>query len=294
MLSIPDKSAGLEPLVVHPSKTVNLLQKKVLVAMPWYKSTHPITSFCVSQILDRRRTAAALSCGDAFLVHARNKIVDYFLGTDLDFLLTIDDDMVVPFANSKFFREYTGWSEFPDPFASFHALDRLLASGKKLIGATYFGKHMKASPVFAEGPKLVDEIKKGPRDEVRPTNWCGTGCLLIHRDVCLGIEKRFPDLSRGADGKGFQGFTSSEHHAMDVIRKTKEMLSVGPMDGQKAVRAFQMLIDGEVKAKSQSGLGVGEDVIFCRRAAEAGFQPHVDLGLWCGHLGTACYPIIRQ
>ena len=34
---------------------------------------------------------------------------------------------------------------------------------------------------------------------------------------------------------------------------------------------------------------MGEDVTFCIRAAAAGHQPHVDLGLICGHQGSKIY-----
>jgi hypothetical protein len=40
---------------------------------------------------------------------------------------------------------------------------------------------------------------------------------------------------------------------------------------------------------SENPLGSGEDVSFCLRAAAAGHQPHVDMGLVCGHIGYQCF-----
>jgi hypothetical protein len=45
-----------------------------------------------------------------------------------------------------------------------------------------------------------------------------------------------------------------------------------------------------IKSTRNSQLGMGEDVQFCIRAAQAGHQPHVDLGVMCGHLGSMSFP----
>lgn len=279
------------PLVVTPPATVRLFQKKVLIALPWYKSVSPITAFCVVQLADKRRTSTALNFDDAFVVHSRNSIADYFLKSDNEWLLSIDDDMVVPFGHAEWFRTFTGWSEFPEKFAALNSLDRLMSHGKTLVGATYFGRHWHGVPVFGEGnnPTVAAEIRKGPVDECRPTRWVGTGCLLVHRTVFEDIEKKFPNLARGADKKRGQWFTSSEHVAMDAIRRTREMLATGPMTGEKSVKALEMLIGAESDARAKASLGQGEDVTFCKRAFEAGHQPYVDFGLVCGHIGSACY-----
>lgn len=36
------------------------------------------------------------------------------------------------------------------------------------------------------------------RNEVRPTEWVGTGCMLVHRDVFLEMQKNFPHLKPSA------------------------------------------------------------------------------------------------
>lgn len=286
-----DPTCGVEPIAVEPSSSVIFLQKKIMIALPWGKSTHPITSFCVSQLMDRRRATTALNFGDAFVAHSRNAIADLFLRSESDYLLMIDDDMVVPFGNAQWFNAYTGWN-LSKPFAGFNLIDRLLSSGKSLVGALYFGRYKDANPVYSEGIREREQIlKTAPYDLVKPTRWVGTGAILIHRSVFEDIEKKFPRLSRGADGKGGQWFTSSEHHAMDAIDRTRKFLSEGPMTGEKALKAYEMLESAAVDARSKSTLGVGEDVQFCLRAGEAGHQPYVDMGLLVGHLGHAVYPL---
>lgn len=263
-----------------------------MIVCPWQKQVSPITAFCTAQLNDKRRTTTLLNFGDAFVAHSRNSCVDVFLGSDLDYMLTIDDDMIVPFGNANWFKTYTGWSDYPEPFASFNAIDRLMSHEKTLVGALYFGKHRHGNPTYNEGAANKTEgdfARKGPHNLIKPTRWVGTGCMLIHREVFLAIEKRFPNLRRGPDGKGGQWFTSSEHHAMDDIRRVREFLEKGPHDGSKSIKAYEMILASEAKAKANSSLGMGEDVQFCIRAAESGHQPFIDMGLICGHLGTYCY-----
>jgi len=50
------------------------------------------------------------------------------------------------------------------------------------------------------------------------------------------------------------------------------------------------ILDAALKqAKANSVLGAGEDVQFCTRAAQAGHQPHVDLGVVCAHVGGMAF-----
>src|SRR6185436_6984961 len=176
---------------------------------------------------------------------------------------------------------------------SFNAIDRLLSHGKSLVGALYFGRQPNGSkPVFNEGcsHKAVDaDCRRTPRDELHPTKWVGTGCMLIHRNVYLDIEKKFPLLARGPNGLGGHWFSSSEHCAMDGIQRTIDMLTDGPMTGEKAARAHSLLVNAQSEARANSCLGMGEDVAFCTRARAAGHTAYVDYGLVAGHIGHKVY-----
>lgn len=290
-MNVSDPTSGIETVPAVPPQTVTVFNKKVMLVFPWQKMVNPITAFAAFQLADRRRTTTALNFGDAFVTHSRNNCADVFLKSECEYMLTIDDDMVVPFGNSKWYRSYTGWDWYPEPFASFNALDRLMSHKKTLVGALYFAKHSKGAPVFAEGAReqISQHVRRGPHDTLQLTGWVGTGCMLIHRSVFLDIEKTYPVLARGADGKGGQWFTSSEHKLLDGVKKTIDSLGTGVMDGTKAMKAYEMLVGIHNEASRVSRLGVGEDVIFCRRAAEAGHQCFVDLGLMCGHIGTRAY-----
>jgi hypothetical protein len=286
------KTAGLPALPTIPSPAITTFSKRVMVAMPWQKQVHPITAFCVAQLLDKRRTSSMICFGDAFVAHSRNHCVDEFLKTDSEYILMVDDDMLIPFGNSKWFKTYTGWQWYPEPFASFNAIDRLMSHKKSVVGALYFGRHPEGPPVFALGasiPTAAEYARKGPHNEIIHTGWVGTGCILIHRKVFEDIERKFPLLARGPDGKGGNWFTSSEHEIMDGVKQVHTMLSSGAMDGLKAMKAYEMLDGLLAKTKNTSCLSVGEDVILSRRATQCGHEVFVDLGLICGHVGHACY-----
>lgn len=289
-VSPSDRGAGLEMVPAKPPTSIITYTKKVMMVLPWQKHVSPITSFCVSQLMDRRRTSAILNFGDAFVSHSRNSCADIFLQSPCDFMLTIDDDMVIPFGDGRWFNAYTGF-DFPEPFAGLNALDRLMSHNKSLVGALYFGRHPHGPAVYNEGTAQGPEsnyARSGPHNLIKPTKWVGTGCMLIHRSVFEDIEKRFPRIARGPNKKGGQWFTSSEVSLMDQMEQAKQALE-GALTGEKAYKALQILEGATSSARVENNLGCGEDVSFCLRAKAAGHQPHVDMGLICGHLGHCVY-----
>lgn len=284
--------AGIEPVTVHRPQVVEISGAKVLVAKPWQKSVHPLTAFCVGQLCERRRTADRLHFGDAFVTHSRNKCADAFLSSNLEWMLMVDDDMVVPFGDAKWFKGTTGFN-LPEPFASFHTLDRLLSHKKTVVGALYSGRYPKSPLMYNEGALGTESAawaRKGPHDAVMPTKWVATGCLLTHRSVYEDIEKRFPRLRRAPDGRGGQWFTSTEASLVDRVQRVRDdLLEGGRVTAEKAYKALEGLDSALAEARAENTLGVGEDVSFCLRAAAAGHLAHVDFGLLCGHIGHCVY-----
>lgn len=291
-MEVSDKTSGI-PLVHVPRQNglgaADIQRQKVMLALPFYKSTNPLTMFSLMQLYDKRRMSIALNFGDAFVAHSRAACVEAFLASDMEWIFFADDDMIYPCGNAKWFNSVTDFA-LPDNFAGLHAVDRLLASGKSLVGGLYWGRHKYGKAMYAEGcnvPAEAEYARRGPHDQVKPTRWVATGCMLISRQVFLAIEKKFPRLGRQVGSKSNHFFTSTEHSIMDVVDRTRAMLAEGTMDGDKAMKAYQMLESGAAEARKESSLGMGEDVAFCRRASSAGHQPHVDLGLICGHVSSS-------
>lgn len=268
--------------------------KKVCIALPWYRMVEPRTAFSIMALLDRKKTAVMLNHGDCFIAHCRNKIADNFLKSNMEWMLTLDSDMIVPFGNAKLFNAFTNFN-LPDKFAGLHTIDRLLASGKTLIGGLYFGRWTNAKPVYAEGAESKQEeefVRRGPHDLIKPCRWVGTGALLVHRTVLTDIERTFPHLARNDKGVAGQWFTSSEHDSVQSVTQVLKLIEEDPNLSTEQIR--EILLDGRRKSNKFSGLSVGEDVILCHRAAQSGHQPFVDLGLLCGHSGEFVYGPKKQ
>lgn len=266
--------------------------RQVCISLPFYKHTNPITAFSIMGLIDRTRTKVMLRWGDAFVIHSRNVLAQDFLKTGLEWQLFIDDDMVVPWGNPAWYRSFTGF-DIADRFSGLHTIDRLLSHGKTLVGGLYFGRWEGGKPVYAEAQDNIEEAKfaaRGPHDICKITRWIGTGCLLIHRSVYLDIEKRFPHLSRHPDtGENANFFTPDGGDIRGPFREAIKILNdTGTPEGRIA-KACEVLEAAERRVGKQ-GLGIGEDVTFCLRAADAGHPAHVDMGLLCGHVGSAVFP----
>jgi hypothetical protein len=290
-LTPSDSTVGVVPVVVPRATALVPLNPKVLIALPWQKQLSPVTAFCVSQLMDQRRTASALAYGDAFVAHSRNSLADHFLASKHEWILQIDDDMVIPFGNSDWYRAFTGFT-FAERFMTLNALDRLLSHGKSLVGALYFGRHKGANAVYNEAgsnPAENEYAKKGPYDFIKVTRWVGTGCMLAHRTVFEDIEKQFPRLARSGGKHGGNWFTSTEATLLDNVTRLRDAVQGKPLTGEIAYSVLSGLTSAIAIANHENPLGSGEDVSFCLRAQAAGHTPHVDMGLRCGHIGHYVY-----
>jgi hypothetical protein len=228
--------------------------KDLRICFPCYKTTNPGTAFVLLALaLDfgRDRIGFLPGLGDARIANTRNRLADDFLKTGATWCLMLDDDMIPTIGRPGLIRNFIGASaeEVPDKVLAVHVVDRLLKSGQKLIGATYFGRR-KYSPAMFEGginnPQAYNAAKK-VSGHILKTDWVATGCILIHKDVFEGIKKACPELAP-TSGRPF----------WDFFR-----------EGQ--------------------GQSEGEDVMFCARARKAGFQPMVDTGAQCFHVGFCAW-----
>jgi hypothetical protein len=228
--------------------------RDVRVAFPCYKTTNPATAMAlVALSLDfgKDRIGFLPGLGDARIANSRNRLADQFLKTEATWCLWLDDDMIPTVGRPQFTRDFIGASpeEVPDKVLQVHVLERLMAAGKHLVGATYFGRRKYSPAMFKEGidnPIAYEKAQK-VTGEVIPCEWVATGCMLVHREVFIGIQRACPEL--------------------------------GPQDKRTYWDFFQ---EGE----GESG---GEDVMFCMRAKKAGYQAYVDTGAQCFHVGFCAY-----
>lgn len=259
--------------------------RQVCLLLPFYKSVGNQTTFSLLGLMDRSRMKILMRSGDAFVAHTRNVLVEQFLQTDCEWSFWADDDMIFPIGNAAWFNRVTGFN-LPDKFAGLHTINRLLEAKKTLVGGIYAGRTPEGKIMYAEACRDRNEaawLKSGPHDQVKPTRWVATGCMLVHRSVYTAISERYPHLDKN-------WFTSSEH---DVVKAVDDVLKI-LSDTARGINArvdesILALQEAKKISAQQSGLGTGEDIQFCLRASQVGHQPHVDCGLWCGHVGNFCF-----
>jgi len=266
--------------------------KQVEILLPWYREVAPQVAFTVMRLM--RKASASIGVrarwGDACIYHTRNILAEEFLRSGIEWSFWIDGDEILPHGDAKFFNATAGM-HLPDDFAGLNAIDRLLSHGKTLVGGVYWDRHPNSKPIYAEAMNNAKEdayARKGPYDLVKPTAWVGFGAVLVHRSVFLDIEKRYPHLGRKEDGTGGNWFSPNEQDIRRNFDMFGDILKEG-CDSTTKLAKLQAHYDTAVRQSARLPVGAGEDVSFCQRAADCGHTPHVDLGLFCGHLGDKVY-----
>jgi hypothetical protein len=274
--------------------------KEVFIAAPFYKSTNPLTLFSLLATWDRPKMGFRHRFGDAFIIHARNQLADDFLVSGLPWCWWIDDDMLFPCGSAAWYLQNSG-IPMPERFAGLHTANRLRSHNKSLVGALYFGRQPQGRAMYAEA--MIDDAENSrahlaPFDEIKATEWIGTGCLMHSREVLTDIKTKFPHLAPQHPTEVFHFFSPSSDVLVAAFNELQQKAdaaatALASNGAEAATKIIQDLLQQAKSAQQEylksNRLQQGEDQTFCRRAAKAGHQPYVDLGLVCGHIGTAVY-----
>ena len=164
--------------------------------------------------------------GDSLVTRARNKIVHKFLKTGHPYLLFIDSDIL--FTPSD--------------------IVRLRANNKPVCGGVYFKKKIPYSPVANTSLEQHGHMHKMKE--------CGTGFLMVHREVFETIMEKEPQF--------FYKNDSDEEAGDDYY----DFFRVGVVDGRY----------------------LSEDYYFCHLARKYGFDIWLDTSIYTRHIGRAVYP----
>lgn len=277
---------GALPHSGQPVIAANWEGKNLLLCLPWYKQVSPFTALSLLAMFEKEKMGVLMASGDAFISHTRNRLAKAFLETNAEWSLWVDDDMILPMGKPEWFLQVTS-APMRAEWAGQHTINRLLSHGKPLVGALYTGRQRAGRLMFCEGMHdltMAESIRrKGPSNECRPTRWVATGCLLVHRAVFEGLDKKYPHLKQNF-------FSPSEHDLFEALEKLSSVLMEATVPAErKILDAIALLEKGRTLSNTNSRVGTGEDVIFCVRAGQAGFQPHIDMGLVCGHIGTEIF-----
>lgn len=287
-----------------PSFEADWAGKDVMLCLPMYKQTNPLTAFSLLGIYDREKFDKLVEYGDAMIVHAREKIAHNFVESGMPHSLWIDDDMIVPMGNAEWFRSKTGIM-IPDEFAGLHTANRLRSHQRSIIGGLYFGRKSSGRGMYYEA--LVDSEEGAaenrrahgaPYDCIQRTKWTGTGCIWVDREAFVDVRQNNPHLEPTFPNEPFHYFTNASDGAMsrlDFIELAVNEATTAASAGNagEATRlltdACKLITEAKKDVLHNSHLMQGEDQTFGIRAGLAGHPSHIDMGLICGHIGTTVF-----
>jgi uncharacterized protein YacL (UPF0231 family) len=265
--------------------------RQVEILLPWYREVAPQVAWSVMRLIDKSRIGIRARWGDAAVWHTRNVLAEEFLRSGVEWSFWVDGDEILPTGDAKLFNSVARM-RLPDAFAGLNILDRLLSHGKTLVGAVYWGRYEGSKPIYAEAMTSEKEdayARKGPYDLIKPTAWVGFGAVLVHRSVFLDIEERYPHLARDPQtGSGGNWFSPNEQDLRRSFDSIHEILGEN-LNSEIKLAKIQAAYDSAMRQAKKNPVGAGEDVSFCQRAAACGHTPHVDMALYCGHLGDRVY-----
>jgi hypothetical protein len=194
---------------------------------------------------------------------ARCDLAKTFLATKGEWLVMCDDDMILPTGNTAFLRK-NGWN-VPERLGNRVALERLMSHPKeyRIVGALYRdrkgGSRAQCERGFRtpqDNARLLDIMtgKNSSDDGLEENAWVGTGFIRIHRSV-------FEEMAAAANNGGpLAEMKPPERH------------------GERPMGFF-----------GRSSEYRGEDVAFGMRAGKIGIKSYCDVGLYCGHKGSAIF-----
>jgi len=190
-----------EPIL--PAAKSEWVGTDVFIGFPCYKTTNPVTAWCLVAMAKDfgDRVRMDMEIGDAMIYHARNRLAQRFLESSANWLLFIDDDMIVPIGRPDFFRDMARLpSDYPEAPAALNTVTRLLSHNQMLVGATYFARHPKGRVINSLfGDAEYRAAASSFTDRIYPCEWLGTGCMMIHRSVFTTMMEKFPELEPGDD-----------------------------------------------------------------------------------------------
>ena len=140
---------------------------------------------------------------DTMITRSRNMLAHRFVKSGCTWSLWVDSDIAAPIANRDWFRWITGSEVVPDEACRYDGLIRLMNHGKAVIGGVYASRRYHGAlviqpeihPRHHEDKLLANDIRRGTARGLAAVEWLGFGCALVHREVFLEIQRKFPDLA---------------------------------------------------------------------------------------------------
>jgi hypothetical protein len=189
------------------------------------------------------------------IYEARSSLTHKAMKTQADTFMMFDDDMAFPCGNAGWFNGNMG-ANLPDNLAGLNTISRLMSHPEDagIVGLLYFGRHDGGRAQCASGFTSNEENTKLHLHEytgLKKEEWVGTGGIRIKRWVIEEMDKAI----EGGKWPELKKRSDDRWNGYFTPRRVEE----------------------------------GEDVAFCRRAAELGIQTYLDCDLEALHIGDRAF-----
>ena len=139
---------------------------------------------------------------DTMITRSRNLLAKRFLESNCLWSLWLDGDMAGPIGNADWFRRM-GATTISDESCGFELWERISSHRKAVVGAVYAGRWFNGQLIIQpevhprnhEDKLLANHIRRGQAHGLAEVEWIGFGCALVHREVFLEVQRRFPKLA---------------------------------------------------------------------------------------------------
>lgn len=140
---------------------------------------------------------------DTAIWRSRNMLAHRFMKSGANWSLWLDSDIAGPIANGDWYRWISRSEVIPEESCKFDVLQRLLSHSKPIVGGVYASRIYHGNLVIQpdvhprshEDRLLSNEIRRASARGLAEVDWIGFGCALVHREVFLEVQRRFPDLA---------------------------------------------------------------------------------------------------
>lgn len=187
-----------------------------------------ISQFRMADLNFGHENVRYLQVKNTAIMMARNLLAQEFLASGLEWSFWMDDDMVSPTGNGAWYRgiaESDGTKCGYDPAMLAQAAVLKLTQGPhKLVSGCYpTREHTRRlvaqsgmNPAGYSDKEFCEMLKQGPKPGYMATGWVGFGCVAVHRDVFLAIQKACPELAPANDKEPWKFFTGDYGTSEDV------------------------------------------------------------------------------
>jgi hypothetical protein len=139
---------------------------------------------------------------DTMITRSRNVLAKRFLESGCLWSLWLDADIAAPIKDPDWLRKM-GATTIPNESCDFDVWERISSHRKAVVGGVYAGRWFhgqliiqpEVKPRSHEDKLLANQIRNGHARGLAEVEWIGFGCALVHRDVFLEVQRRFPQLA---------------------------------------------------------------------------------------------------